>query len=139
MALPVALMVFLALASVAFIPRFFLKDHMFLFAPPLRVWVLRLQAILSPKEKFPLNIRIVLFLRWWLLLVDQVVWHFLWTLDDILFPQYRDIDLTGSVFIVGKSKPPHVYYDYYLLLLLLPQIPLFGDDWVIPMPRMEIR
>jgi len=103
MALPVILTVFLTMAAVAFVPRLFLKDHFFLYAPPLRVWLLRLHAILSPHESFPLRIRFALFVRWWLLLVDQVLWHFLWTLDDVLFPSYRDIDLKGSVFIVGKS------------------------------------
>lgn len=55
----------------------------------------------APQESLSWATRALLFFRWWLLLVDQVFWHALWTIDDVFFPAYRSIDLKGSVFIVG--------------------------------------
>lgn len=99
------LVTYVTFLAAVFIPRFLLlKDHVFIFAAPIRVWMLRLEAIFNPKESFSLKVRIFLLWRWGMLLFNQGFWHLLWTLDDLLFPDYRDIDLKGSVFIVGKSS-----------------------------------
>jgi hypothetical protein len=96
---------YLTIAALAFLPRLLLLDDpVFLFAAPVKVWRVRLFAILSPWEPFPLRVRALLLFRWCLLLFDQGFWHLLWTVDDIFFPAYRDIDLKGSVFIVGEWR-----------------------------------
>lgn len=95
---------YLCLAAAAYLPRLAMSEPLSPFTAPGRVWVLRLRAVLSPWEPFPLAGRVRLGLRWVVLLLNQALWNFLWTLDDIFYPAYREVDLAGAVFIVGGFR-----------------------------------
>lgn len=101
---------YLCMAAVAYLPRLAMTEPMSPFTAPWRVWVLRLLAVLNPREAFPPRGRLRLALRWVVLLVNQVLWNFVWTLDDIFYPAYRDVDLSGAVFIVGASHHSAAVY-----------------------------
>jgi len=87
-------------------------DPFLLPLPPIGSLVNRLKALcnLHPQddtdyyETFPPHSRGFLLLRLAFYLLMAPFWVALWHLDDILFPTYKQEDLSGSVFLVGGFR-----------------------------------
>ena len=82
---------------------FAITDPYTLPLPPFKSFSIRLRALLSPAPskpeyaKFPLKNRLFLLFRavWFLLM--SPFWIFLWTIDDLIFAGYKDVEVRRRV------------------------------------------
>ena len=86
---------------------FGVSDPYTLPLPPFRSALIRLTALVNPSPsrseyaKFPARNRAFLFFRaFWYMLVSPF-WIFLWTMDDLFFVGYKEVEIVNPVFLVG--------------------------------------
>ena len=90
-----------------------IKDNFALPLPPWCAAVIRFRALLFPGSPddvgntyatFPLPSRLFLLVRMGIYAANSAVWLCLWTVDDILYPAYRDVPISKPVFLVGGFR-----------------------------------
>ena len=82
----------------------FLSDPFTLPLPPTKSWSIRFRALLTSSSsyvKFSFRSRLFLLFRAMVYVTFTPVWIFLWTLDDVLFANYRKVEIVNPVFLVG--------------------------------------
>lgn len=96
---------YITMAALIFLPRLLLNDeHIFLLSPSIQMFSMRLYEIFNFKNHFSIYSRFLLFTRWNMLLFNQPLWHFLWTIDDFIFPNYRNENMNDAVFVMGGFR-----------------------------------
>ena len=88
------------------------KSPLFLIAPPLSLQICQMKCLFSGtywldksnKYDTPLKVRIHLIIKWFIGIFFLPLWDICMLIDDIFYPQYRKIDLSKSIFLVGAFR-----------------------------------